>query len=118
MAHTFLKLEVISIYFLVNYLIPLSFNLAFSGVFLFSVIQWKGVVYGDYKYPVWAEFCGWVLALASMLWIPGVALFKIFKTPGDSLYQRVCFLLRPDEEEMKAIEQREGLISGSETQNL
>ncbi|XP_067054469.1 sodium- and chloride-dependent GABA transporter 1-like isoform X3 [Acropora muricata] len=92
--------------------------LVILGVFLFSVIQWKGVVYGDYKYPVWAEFCGWVLALASMLWIPGVALFKIFKTPGDSLYQRVCFLLRPDEEEMKAIEQREGLICASETQNL
>ena len=82
------------------------------------MIQWKGVSYGGYKYPAWAEFCGWVLALASMLWIPTVALFKIFKTPGDSLYQRICFLLSPDEEEMKAIELREGLVSASEAQNL
>lgn len=90
----------------------------FSGVFLFSIAQWAGVSYGKYKYPNWAEFCGWVLALASMLWIPGVAIYKIIKTPGRSIYQRLCFLLRPDHEEMKAIEIREGLVTHSETQNL
>jgi len=90
----------------------------FPGVFLFSIIQWSGVVYDKYQYPDWAEFCGWVLALASMLWIPGVAIYKIIKTPGSSIYQRICFLLRPDQEEMKAIEVREGLATHSEMQNL
>lgn len=92
--------------------------LVILGVFLFSIAQWAGVSYGKYKYPNWAEFCGWVLALASMLWIPGVAIYKIIKTPGRSIYQRLCFLLRPDHEEMKAIEIREGLVTHSETQNL
>lgn len=92
--------------------------LVILGVFLFSVIEWKGVSYGKYKYPDWAEFCGWLLALASMLWIPGVAIYKVIKTPGSSLYQRICFLLRPDEEEMRAIELREGLATLSETQIL
>ncbi|XP_058961625.2 sodium- and chloride-dependent GABA transporter 1 isoform X1 [Pocillopora verrucosa] len=92
--------------------------LVILGVFLFSVIQWSGVKYGDYQYPPWAEFCGWVLALASMLWIPGVATYKLIKTPGSSLYQRICFLLRPDEEEMKAIELREGLATQGEMETL
>lgn len=88
------------------------------GVFLSSVIQWGGVAYGKYQYPSWGEFCGWVLALASMLWIPGVAIYKVFTTPGGSVYQRICFLLRPDQEEMKAIEVREGLATHSEMQTL
>lgn len=88
------------------------------GVFLSSVIQWGGVAYGKYQYPSWGEFCGWVLALASMLWIPGVAIYKVFTTPGGSVFQRICFLLRPDQEEMKAIEVREGLATHSEMQTL
>lgn len=92
--------------------------LVILGVFLFSVIQWSGVSYGDYKYPGWAEFCGWVLALASMLWIPAVAIYKIIKTPGSSLYQRICFLLRPSHDDMKMIEVREGLATQAEMENL
>lgn len=88
------------------------------GVFLFSVIQWSGVSYDSYQYPGWAEFCGWVLALASMLWIPGVAIYKIVKTPGSSLFQRLCFLLRPDDDEMKTIQVREGLTTQIELETL
>jgi len=88
------------------------------GVFLFSVIQWSGVSYGSYQYPGWAEFCGWVLALASMLWIPGVAIYKIVKTPGTSLFQRLRFLLRPDDDEMKTIQVREGLTTQTELETL
>ena len=88
------------------------------GVFLFSVIQWRGVSYGSYQYPGWAEFCGWVLALASMLWIPGVAIYKIVITPGSSLFQRLCILLRPDDEEMKTIQVREGLTTQTELETL
>lgn len=88
------------------------------GVFLFSVIQWSGVTYDSYQYPDWAEFCGWVLALASMLWIPGVAIYKIVTTPGSSLFQRLCFLLRPDDDEMKTIQVREGLTTQTELETL
>lgn len=94
------------------------FSCSSPGVFLSSVIQWGGVAYGKYQYPSWGEFCGWVLALASMLWIPGVAIYKVFTTPGGSVFQRICFLLRPDQEEMKAIEVREGLATHSEMQTL
>ena len=52
------------------------------GIFFFSLANWSGVAYGNYKYPPWAEFLGWCIALSSMLWIPVVALYKIITTPG------------------------------------
>ncbi|XP_078365686.1 sodium- and chloride-dependent GABA transporter 1-like isoform X2 [Oculina patagonica] len=88
------------------------------GVFLFSVIQWSGVSLGSYQYPDWAEFCGWVLALSSMLWIPGVALYKIITAPGGSVFQRIRSLLRPDDDEMKTIQVREGLTTQTEMETL
>ena len=53
-----------------------------AGIFLYSTSQWAGVSYGDYKYPPWAEFIGWLLALSSMLLIPGVAIWQLYRTPG------------------------------------
>lgn len=56
--------------------------LIMAGIFLFSVSQWGGISYGDYKYPPWAEFIGWLIALSSMLFIPGVAIYNLYMTPG------------------------------------
>ncbi|KAK3700358.1 hypothetical protein QZH41_009772, partial [Actinostola sp. cb2023] len=77
-------------------------------LFFFSLAQWSGVSYGDYKYPPWAEFVGWVMAFASMLFIPGIAIYKICRRKGP-LKERVLFLLRPDQDHMEKIELREGL---------
>ena len=52
-------------------------------IFFFSLSQWGGVSYGDYKYPPWAEFVGWMFALSSMLFIPGFAIYQILRTPGN-----------------------------------
>ena len=60
------------------------------GIFLFSLSQWSGVSFGTYKYPPWAEFIGWVLALASMLLVPGIAILKLYHTPGT--FMEVCVL--------------------------
>lgn len=86
-------------------------------MFLFSVIQWSGVWYGKYKYPGWAEAIGWILALSSMVWIPGVALYQIFKQSG-TLRERIRKLTRPDKEVMKLIAKRENLTNVSELENL
>ena len=61
-----------------------------AGIFLFSISQWSGVSYNDYKYPPWAEFFGWVLALSSMLFIPGIAIWQLYRTPGT--FMEVCVL--------------------------
>jgi len=53
------------------------------AVFLYGIIMWDGVKYGgNYVYPGWAEFLGWVLALSSMVCIPigaGHALWEVCK---------------------------------------
>ncbi|EDO31545.1 predicted protein [Nematostella vectensis] len=79
-----------------------------AGIFFYSIIFWQGVSYGSYKYPQWAEFFGWVIALSSMLFIPGNAIYMIWKTPG-TLRERVTFLLKPDRNILQEIERREGL---------
>lgn len=53
-----------------------------AAIFLFSISQWSGVTYNKYQYPPWAEFIGWLIALSSMLFIPGVAIWQLYRTPG------------------------------------
>ena len=54
-----------------------------QGVFLFYVIQYIPVSYGEnYQYPWWAEVIGIIISLSSMLWIPGYAVYYIITTPG------------------------------------
>lgn len=60
------------------------------GIFFYSISQWSGITYGKYKYPGWAEFFGWVIALSSMLCIPGFAIYQIWNTPG-TLYEVLLF---------------------------
>ncbi|XP_032781579.2 sodium- and chloride-dependent GABA transporter 1 [Daphnia magna] len=57
--------------------------LVMAGVFLFYVIQYIPVTYGEnYQYPWWAEAIGITISLSSMLWIPGYAVYYIVTTPG------------------------------------
>ncbi|XP_006824369.1 sodium- and chloride-dependent GABA transporter 1-like [Saccoglossus kowalevskii] len=66
------------------------------GVFLFSFIKYERVTYGDdYTYPIWGEFIGWLLALSSMVWIPGYAIYKIAITPG-TLRERLRIVTSPE----------------------
>ncbi|XP_058966080.2 sodium- and chloride-dependent GABA transporter 1-like [Pocillopora verrucosa] len=82
--------------------------LIMAGIFLFSVSQWGGISYGDYKYPPWAEFIGWLIALSSMLFIPGVAIYNLYMTPG-TFMERLYICLKPDPVVQKEIEERQGL---------
>lgn len=80
----------------------------YTGVFIFSIYSWKGVKYGDYEYPPTAEFFGWLLALASMLWIPGMAIYMVAKAPGSTFWAKLRLAFTPDQRIAKEIEIREG----------
>lgn len=80
------------------------------GIFIFSLYSWKGVSYGDYKYPNWAEFVGWLLALSSMLWIPCVAIYTVVRAPGESFREKLRFSFLPNQKIAKEIESREGYL--------
>ncbi|KAI7813728.1 sodium- and chloride-dependent GABA transporter ine isoform X1 [Triplophysa rosa] len=51
-------------------------------ILVFSVIQFKPARYESYEYPAWAQGVGWVIALASMIWIPLAALHTLWVLPG------------------------------------
>ncbi|KAG8194818.1 hypothetical protein JTE90_017257 [Oedothorax gibbosus] len=53
------------------------------SIFLFSLLDYKPVVYGgDYQYPWWGEMLGWLIGLSSMLWIPLYAIYYVCTAEG------------------------------------
>lgn len=42
-------------------------------------MDYESVIYGDYKYPGWADGMGWMMALASALMIPITMVYKVYK---------------------------------------
>uniref|UniRef100_A0A3B3ZWM0 Transporter n=1 Tax=Periophthalmus magnuspinnatus TaxID=409849 RepID=A0A3B3ZWM0_9GOBI len=56
--------------------------LLISVILVFSVIQFKPARYGDYTFPSWAQGVGWVIALASIIWIPLGAVHTLWVLSG------------------------------------
>ncbi|KAK8764720.1 hypothetical protein V5799_032669 [Amblyomma americanum] len=85
------------------------------GVFVFSLVQYRPLKYIDYVYPWWGQLIGWILALSTMLCIPGYAIYKFIVTPGD-LRTRCKELFRPDvdiQTEIRARKHRERSITAT-----
>jgi len=52
------------------------------GVFAFYILQYEPVKYDDEKFPKWAEYLGLLISFASMIWIPGYAIYYLLTQPG------------------------------------
>ena len=65
-----------------------------AGVFIFYLVSYSPVTYGDYQYPAWAEALGLSLSLASMVWVPLYALYFLAREKG-GLRQRIVAGLTP-----------------------
>ncbi|KAK3911079.1 Sodium- and chloride-dependent GABA transporter 2 [Frankliniella fusca] len=52
------------------------------GIFLWSVVQYVPIRYGGYDYPGWGEAVGLLISCASMLWIPGYAVYFMLTAKG------------------------------------
>lgn len=59
-----------------------------------SIAQFTPAHYGKYTYPVWAECCGWLVSLFSIVWIPLGALHEICNNKG-SLIERIKTAMVP-----------------------
>ncbi|XP_072516296.1 sodium- and chloride-dependent GABA transporter ine [Salminus brasiliensis] len=51
-------------------------------ILVFSVIQFRPARYENYVYPAWAQGTGWIIAMASIIWIPLAALHTLWVLPG------------------------------------
>ena len=55
---------------------------------VFKFVDYGPIKYGSYIFPKWSESIAWLVALCSMLCIPGVAIYKIVKAPGDTFAEK------------------------------
>ncbi|XP_046891606.1 sodium- and chloride-dependent GABA transporter 2-like [Hypomesus transpacificus] len=64
--------------------------------FICSLVEYQPLTFNRwYVYPAWVYVTGWLLALSSILLVPGWALFRLGTGPG-SLRERFFHLCQPD----------------------
>ncbi|XP_040007293.1 sodium- and chloride-dependent GABA transporter ine [Xiphias gladius] len=63
-------------------------------ILVFSIIKFKPARYEDYVFPPWAQGVGWVIAMASIIWIPLGAIHTLWVLPG-SLMQKLRLSITP-----------------------
>ncbi|XP_062995986.1 sodium- and chloride-dependent glycine transporter 1 isoform X1 [Elgaria multicarinata webbii] len=67
-------------------------------ILVFTVIQYRPISYNKYVYPAWAITIGFLMALSSVVCIPIYAVFRVLRSEGDSLLQRLKNATRPSRE--------------------
>ncbi|XP_078081096.1 sodium- and chloride-dependent GABA transporter 1 isoform X1 [Mustelus asterias] len=63
-------------------------------IMVFVIIDFEPVRYGNYKYPEWAQSLGWIIAMASLIWIP-VGVVHTLLTLKGSFCERLVKSITP-----------------------
>ncbi|KAJ8256368.1 hypothetical protein COCON_G00185200 [Conger conger] len=91
------------------------------GSFIFSVVKYQPLTFNRwYVYPDWAYVLGWLLALSSVVLVPGWSLVKLSISTG-TLRQRWSHLCDPGDDlplTRKQMAEREHAITATEMEEL
>ncbi|KAJ8967593.1 hypothetical protein NQ317_010455 [Molorchus minor] len=88
-------------------------------IFVSQCLQYERLVYGDYKYPLWADIVGLCISFSSMVWIPAYAIYYVLTQPG-SIIQNIRTGIQPNIKQRKISIRDETtgqLITQSKNQN-
>ncbi|XP_059150795.1 sodium- and chloride-dependent glycine transporter 1-like isoform X2 [Physella acuta] len=64
-------------------------------IYSFSVSQLEPVSYGTYVYPAWAIVIGWSFGVCSLIPLPLVACYSVWKEPTGTVWQKIKKLSQP-----------------------
>uniref|UniRef100_UPI00398F6D31 sodium- and chloride-dependent neutral and basic amino acid transporter B(0+)-like isoform X3 n=1 Tax=Pristiophorus japonicus TaxID=55135 RepID=UPI00398F6D31 len=66
-----------------------------AGILIWTLADDTAPKYGNLQYPKWAIDFGWCITFSCVVWIPIVAVLKVRKAKGSTLYQRFITSCRP-----------------------
>ena len=59
-------------------------------IFVFNLVTYSPLKFGNYVYPGWGQAIGWLLTVSSLIFIPAVMIYKLFKTTGTIKEVNAC----------------------------
>lgn len=76
------------------------------SVFMFNVVIWSPPKYVNYEFPGWTHFVGWLMALSSMLCVPGYAIYKFITSPHPGTWKERLLAITKPELDLEALKNK------------